>query len=190
MSQHILWVYVGLLSFYHIGEFVLTKRIHGRAHFSALLISVPYLLAQAIAILEYELGWKYMNAYKGLLIHYLWLPGFILCVIGLTMRFASILTAQKSFTHAIQIDRRKEHQLITTGIYSWSRHPAYFGWFVWALASQILLSNPISFLLFWFWSWVYFKKRIELEEEYLFRFFGDEYLQYKSKTPVRIPFIP
>lgn len=37
--------------------------------------------------------------------------------------------------------------------------------------------------------WRFFSKRIEGEEELLVRFFGDEYVQYRKRTRVGIPFI-
>jgi protein-S-isoprenylcysteine O-methyltransferase Ste14 len=41
-----------------------------------------------------------------------------------------------------------------------SRHPSYTGFFYWALSTQLLLGNPISFIGFWFVLSHFFKNRI------------------------------
>lgn len=74
---------------------------------------------------------------------------------------------------------KEEHHgvLVTHGVYSFSRHPGYFGFFWWALGTQILLSNPVSLLLFSVVLWRFFNERISAEETYLIRFFGDDYVR-------------
>jgi len=105
-----------------------------------------------------------------------------------------MITAGRYFTHAIlsgdQLQKRKQFNLVTSGIYSFSRHPGYFGWFLWSIGTQILLSNPISFIAYGIISWFFFYKRIREEEKSLIANYGKEYIEYKSKVPTRIPFIP
>jgi len=68
-------------------------------------------------------------------------PRLIMCIIGDFLRKLAILTARTNFDHTIQTRRSRDHVLVTHGIYSWSRHPAYVGWFWWAIGSQV---NPIN----------------------------------------------
>ena len=68
------------------------------------------------------------------------------------------------------------------------RHPSYLGWFVWSVGTQVLLSNPLCFLLYIFASWNFFRTRIEYEEMLLLRFFPTEYPAYKAKTWSGVPF--
>lgn len=82
----------------------------------------------------------------------------------------------------------KSHELVTTGVYSVSRHPSYAGFF-WALGTQILLLNPISLILFLSLLWPFFNDRIQDEEQYLVCFFGNDYVEYRKRTPTLIPFI-
>ena len=49
--------------------------------------------------------------------------------------------------------------------------------------------NPICFIGFTFILFNFFKKRILLEEKLLIQFFGEEYLEYKKKVGILIPFI-
>lgn len=65
-----------------------------------------------------------------------------------------------------------------TGPYYWSRHPSYFGWFYWAIGTQLLMSNYVCLPLWIFAAWTFFNDRIPTEEYYLVRFFGEEYQEY------------
>ena len=39
------------------------------------------------------------------------------------------------------------------------RHPAYFGWFYWSIATQLVLCNPMSAIAFAGWAWYFFSTR-------------------------------
>ena len=67
--------------------------------------------------------------------------------------------------------------------------PAYVGWTVWSIGTQVLLCNPISICLFMYASWMFFADRIPYEESLLLSFFGDTYLDYQRRTPLGLPFI-
>jgi protein-S-isoprenylcysteine O-methyltransferase len=69
------------------------------------------------------------------------------------------------------------------------RHPSYFGWFLWALGTQLLLNNPICFVLWFFAAVTFFKDRVDVEEFYLLKFFREDYIEYAAKTPIGIPFV-
>ena len=101
----------------------------------------------------------------------------------------SMMTAKSNFTHVIKDEKDDSHVLVTTGIYSWMRHPSYFGWFYWSIGTQLLLCNPICFLGYTYASWKFFDDRIRYEEYNLINFFDQQYIEYMKNTPVRIPFI-
>ena len=74
-------------------------------------------------------------------------------------------------------------ELVTTGIYRWSRNPQYLGWFLVLLGLSIIGGSGLAFfytiiaiILFHFYI-------TRMEEPYLERIFGDEYLLYKERTP-------
>lgn len=100
-----------------------------------------------------------------------------------------MFTARKSFHHLVQDKKAPTHVLVTDGIYSWLRHPSYFGWTVWALGTQIILGNPVSFVAYGFAAYSFFKGRIPYEEYKLHQFFGQDYADYCKKVPIRMPFI-
>ena len=110
-------------------------------------------------------------------------------VFGQSVRSLAEFTAGSNFTHLVAVQQRKEHRLITHGIYSISRHPSYCGYFYWAIGTQILLGNPLCSIAYGFVTWKFFSDRIEYEEYYLMQFFGNDYARYKAKTSVGIPFI-
>lgn len=120
---------------------------------------------------------------------YLSLFGLFLIICGQTLRSAAMIHAASNFSHTIVRARDSKHELVTTGVYSISRHPSYAGFFYWALGTQLLLVNPISFFLFLYILWKFFADRIEDEEELLVSFFGKNYIQYRKSTKTLIPFI-
>jgi protein-S-isoprenylcysteine O-methyltransferase Ste14 len=48
-------------------------------------------------------------------------------------------------------------------IHSYMRHPSYFGFFYWALGTQLLLCNPVSAVAFSIFLWRFFNHRIRGE---------------------------
>ena len=91
---------------------------------------------------------------------------------GQLARSLAMWHAKSNFTHKIAYYKRQDHVLITTGIFAYIRHPSYFGFFWWAVGTQLLLCNPICILGFLFVLHRFFKDRIEEEELLLIRFFG------------------
>lgn len=81
--------------------------------------------------------------------------------IGHAFRIGAEFTAGYSFNHKIQFVHEEKHVLVTHGLYAYSRHPSYFGWYMWAVGTQIVLLNPISTILFIATSFMFFKSRIE-----------------------------
>lgn len=41
---------------------------------------------------------------------------------------------------SVAVDKLASHQLVKTGIYSWSRHPSYAGFTWWAVGTQVRLA--------------------------------------------------
>ena len=49
--------------------------------------------------------------------------------------------------------------------------------------------NPICIIAYFIVLFKFFKDRILIEEPYLITFFGQDYIDYKRKVPILIPFI-
>lgn len=189
-------LYIIALSTFHFLEFYITARYNpGKVHSESFLINngKGYVLAHAFAILETLLqcfffpNWKSTFYSAGHLISVI--LGLLLIVLGQLIRSFAMITAGKSFSHIVKTTRNPDHELVTNGIYSWFRHPSYLGFFWWALGTQLLLLNPLSFILFAIVLWKFFSSRIQFEERFLVQFFGEEYVQYQKRVSVWIPFI-
>jgi protein-S-isoprenylcysteine O-methyltransferase Ste14 len=77
--------------------------------------------------------------------------------------------------------------LNSTGIYSIVRHPLYLGNFFMWLGPIIFVGDfwfAISICLFY---WVYYERIMYAEESFLINKFGDQYLQWASRTPAFVP---
>jgi protein-S-isoprenylcysteine O-methyltransferase Ste14 len=112
---------------------------------SAWLITLPYATAMALGCLEHALESHY---FPNLKLPWVSALGLAVAVAGEAIRKVGIVTAQHNFTHEIQFARRRDHRLITGGIYGWVRHPGYLGWCVWAVGTQLILCNPLCTVLF------------------------------------------
>ncbi|CAI5947896.1 unnamed protein product [Closterium sp. NIES-64] len=168
------------------------------------LVSGEYLLAMAAALTEYALETALFPAFKRRLWPVAWVGGALLLA-GEAVRKAVMVTAGRSFTHDIQTEKRREHRVVTHGLYRWVRHPGYTGCFMWSIATQLVLVNPLCTLAFALVSWRFFAARIpgilyeefylhhffglDYEEFYLHQFFGLEYARYAASVPSGIPFV-
>ena len=109
----------------------------------------------------------------------------------LALRGYAMCHCSSNFNHIIQTssdNANPKQELVTTGPYTFMRHPAYTGWFYYTVSTQILLGNPFCFLGYACVSWKFFKERIPYEEGTLIERF-EEYEEYKKRTFVLIPFI-
>eukprot|EP01132_Coremiostelium_polycephalum_P007676 gene7676-9444_t len=186
---NLLGVGIGICVF-HMWEYIWMAMYHPhKVSTTSFLLnhSTQFNLALTMGFLEYWIESHYFPYIKSF--NRVMLAGTALMVFGQLVRSLAMNTAGQNFTHLVQDTKRKEHVLVTTGIYSVIRHPSYFGWFIWSVATQIVLLNPICFVAYIYASYSFFSDRIEVEEEYLIDFFGNDYKQYRKKVWSGIPFI-
>jgi protein-S-isoprenylcysteine O-methyltransferase len=82
---------------------------------AATLISGPYLVALVLSMVEHALESRFAPGLKGqAFVSYV---GLAMVVLGEGFRKLAVVTANKSFTHDIKVDKRQEHKLVTHGIY-------------------------------------------------------------------------
>jgi len=190
MTGLVTGAFVGFVSWYHLSEALLvrwwTPEEFGLDSF---LFSRGYVGAMLIAWMEFAVeSWTWPGAKE----RWWWRPGgfplaLAVVVLGEMLRKAAWLTGKAAFTHRIQTRRRPHHVLVTHGVYAWSRHPGYLGWWWWSIGTQLLLANPISTILFAVIGWNFFRKRIPIEDYHLHKMFGNEYNSYYRNTPTRFP---
>lgn len=183
--------YAVALAFFHFSEYILTSifNSHNLSIDSFLLNhSVEYVTAAVLSWTEFWLEYYFIPEVKTLF--YVSLVGAILVTTGEFLRKISMITAGSNFTHLVQYRKRTGHELVTYGVYSLFRHPSYVGWFYWSVGTQVVLCNPVCLVGYTLASWMFFKERIEDEEESLIMFFGEDYLEYKRKVGTGLPFNP
>jgi protein-S-isoprenylcysteine O-methyltransferase Ste14 len=113
--------------------------------------------------------------------------GIILVLAGLAIRWTAIFQLKKSFTVNVAVS--KDQVLVTSGLYSLIRHPAYLGLFLIMTGEALAMNTLISFFVVFIPICLAILYRIYIEEKLLEEFFGEAYRQYKLNTRRIIPFI-
>jgi protein-S-isoprenylcysteine O-methyltransferase Ste14 len=80
-----------------------------------------------------------------------------------------------------QLQLKEGHHLVTSGPYTYIRHPLYLGMFGWCLALPLLTANWI-FVVICGLSMAAIVWRIPKEEQMMIEAFGDEYKVYMEHT--------
>lgn len=145
-------------------------------------------MANSLAMMEYLLTLYFRPSLKSF--PYVSSIGVVAVILGQFLRSAAMIKAASNFSHAVAFRKHVSHQLVKDGIYAWSRHPSYAGFFYWALGTQLVLQNPLSFCIYSVLLMRFFSSRIRAEERALVGFFGDEYVSYRKRVGTKIPFIP
>ena len=185
-----LFIYFISLCIYHYSEFFSVLLYHFDILTSEYFLinhSTSWVFATLFSFMETILGINYFDKYKK--IKFFFIIGFLMMIIGQYFRIAALYTGKKNFTHRISFDKANEHKLITNGVFAISRHPSYFGFYLWSVGIEIMCCNPICIIAFGVILFKFFKNRIIIEEQLLIQFFGEEYLEYKKKVGILIPFI-
>lgn len=150
--------------------------------FSYWLVSAGWYGAVGFALLD---AWALQITTFHTLMLYLRMLGAGLIILGLAVRYISRKDLGKQYSVHVQTSR--EHRLVTAGIYSRLRHPAYLGLACLAvgiplcegswggLAIAVLLAGPAVI------------HRIVIEEKALSQWFGSDYEIYANKTRRLIP---
>jgi len=182
------WVYFLMLVLFHMSEYIMTAAFRPDVlSFDNFLLnhSLPYQIMVVVCWVEYWVQFGLIAHFK----QWGWLNtlGFLICCVGLFSRALAMATASSNFSHTIEQERRPTHTLVTSGIYSVLRHPAYFGFFWWSIGTQMLLANPVCFAAYAGASFHFFYERIPYEEQLLVHFFGEAYVEYRDRTWIGIP---
>lgn len=185
-----LHLYLLAWSLFHLLEFTVTASYNPTRLFSDSFLlnnGAQYHIAHLAALVEFAVttamfphrktpGWSTV-------------VGLAILLFGQVMRSGAMIHAANNFSHVVANKKRTDHQLVTTGVYSWTRHPSYVGFFYWALGTQILLGNIIATIGFLLALHHFFSNRIRIEEKYLVDFFGDQYVRYQRTVGTKLPFI-
>lgn len=114
-------------------------------------------------------------------------------ILGITLfsaGFSILMVAHITIgrNHSSTLVIREDHQLITHGIYRFTRHPIYLGVIIAAIGLPVYASNLLGLMIMSAMIPV-FLIRIRIEERLLTEEFGDAYRAYQQTTRKLIPFI-
>jgi protein-S-isoprenylcysteine O-methyltransferase Ste14 len=113
--------------------------------------------------------------------------GFLVFILGIIIRWTSIMQLKKDFTVDVAIN--KGHELKINGLYKIVRHPGYLGLFMTLTGLAVSMNSILSFLAISLPSLLVILYRIYVEEVVLTEEFGDKYRDYIKSTKKIIPFI-
>lgn len=190
-STFVFGLYATALAAFHIMEFFMTALFHADTlDYSAWIIShsKPFTIAYIVCFVEFWIEWLIFPNLKQ---YFQWVTvlGLALVIFGQVLRTVAMYTAGTNFTHLVAEYKRRNHRLVTSGVYAFSRHPAYCGWFWWSTGIAFMTANPLCMIGYPFAAWQFFDARIPYEEDNLMHFFGLEYETYRERVPTRIPFM-
>lgn len=107
-------------------------------------------------------------------------------VTGLAVAIIAAGTLRRFYSSTLVI--REDHQLITRGIYRFTRHPTYLGAIMVCIGVPVQASSLFGFLTMSALCPL-FLRRIRIEERMLIEEFGDAYRAYEKATKKLIPFV-
>lgn len=113
--------------------------------------------------------------------------GFIVVLIGIGICMSARKALSDNWTHAAEYQIKKSHQLITSGIYKYIRHPIYSGFAIIFIGAEIVAGSWlwVSFLALFIGAYAQGKR----EEKILIAHFGDQYKTYMRHSKMLIPFL-
>ncbi|MHA2296387.1 MAG: methyltransferase family protein [Candidatus Hodarchaeales archaeon] len=152
------------------------------------LLLISFLLTPllyALAFLEYKsFISQYLPFWDNIIISYI---GLVVLMIGGSILLTSRYQLKRYGSGMIVIE--DDHELITSGIYRYIRHPIYSGGLIWILGFMLSLRSLIFLFVVLIFNFLILKARFLQEERLLTERFGDEYLSYMKRTKRLIPFI-
>jgi protein-S-isoprenylcysteine O-methyltransferase len=151
------------LSIFHFLEYYTTARYNVPAcRASSFLLfnnGSAYASAHTAATIEIVIS-SFIPSYQSWLVYpYTIAAGLTAVVVGQVVRSIAMKQAGTNFNHIVATERKDTHQLVTTGLYGYLRHPSYFGFFWWALGTQLLVGNKVCAVVYAVALWRFFSSR-------------------------------
>jgi protein-S-isoprenylcysteine O-methyltransferase Ste14 len=112
--------------------------------------------------------------------------GLLMILLGFAIAFVAVGTLRLFYASTLVI--KKDHRLVTHGIYRVVRHPAYLGVLMVSLGIPLHASSPIGLVTMAVLVPV-FLNRIRIEEKLLTEEFGERYEAYRLATSKLVPFL-
>lgn len=135
----------------------------------------PFFFLFMYFILANTFDWPWI--FKNFFFSLDWLrwAGVFVCGGGLTLLLLSLISFGQPFR--IGIDEKKPDKLVTTGVFALSRNPIYTAFGLVMFGMFLIFPNAV-FLVYFIAAILLFNRQVLLEEEYLKKHYGEEYLEY------------
>ncbi|GJJ72477.1 protein-S-isoprenylcysteine O-methyltransferase [Entomortierella parvispora] len=184
------WLFLAALGVFHALEYIAIALFNPmKLKLDSFLLnhSPEYTIATASGITEFLIELYFFPQLKS----WSWINkiGLVMVIVGQIARTLAMFSAKSNFSHHVEYYKEEHHVLVTGGIYSVLRHPSYFGFYYWALGSQLMMMNPVCLIGFAGALHHFFSDRIVYEEKLLVRFFGQDYRDYQARTRTGLPLI-
>ena len=133
----VFFLYMMALSFFHFSEYLMTAMYNPhRLSLDSFLLnhSFEYKAAAVASWVEFFIEAFLLPSSKSLYV--ISSIGLFFVIFGEVLRKLAMITAKSNFSHIVQSKKNDGHVLVTDGIYGYSRHPAYVGWFTWSIGNS------------------------------------------------------
>ena len=114
--------------------------------------------------------------------------GLILVILGFIQSINARKTLDSNWTDSFEYQIKKEHELVTKGIYKYVRHPIYGGIFI-MINGALIVAGTYTFIIFLLGMLLVLESYAKREEKLLTKHFGKKYIDYMKMTKKFIPFI-
>ncbi len=106
--------------------------------------------------------------------------GLIVLALGVIAFTVSVLQMKDNWRAGVQ--REEKTELVTTGIYSISRNPAFLGFYLMYIGILLAFFNWLLCVVTCLVMVLFHLQIVNVEEKFLVEAFGDEYIKYRKKV--------
>ena len=103
------------------------------------------------------------------------------CLLHLSLAWIFLAQLQMAHSWRIGIDREHKAELVTKGVFGWSRNPIFLGILAADFGFFLVLPNAVTLLIFGI-SLVSVCTQVRLEESFLLEQFGEAYRDYRQRV--------
>lgn len=123
-----------------------------------------------------------ISIFENIYLDFMWMrvAGIVLGVLGVGVFIVSVITMRDSWRAGVPKDEKTE--LVTSGIYAYSRNPAFLGFDLIYIGELLLFFNRYLFVITLLAVIMLHFQIVNVEEDFLIATFGDAYLEYRKKV--------
>jgi protein-S-isoprenylcysteine O-methyltransferase Ste14 len=167
-----------------LGRVLLLRRTGTQAmHFGKLdktdFLIPPVALFYFYTVFAAAFGWPLVSTQRFFRSTALAWVGLGLCLAGILILVASLVSFGRSFRVGIDVDQ--PGALVTTGIFAVSRNPIYVGFFVFLLGQFVAFPNWVP-LVYLIGGALLFHRQVSREEEFMRHRYGQDYAEYCGRV--------